>query len=149
LNRFARLARLHHTLWPYLQACSQGYGLTDTLKPYAWAPIWRPLWMHCPICPPPRDEADLIWIGPDLLYAPISRKGQRKKPVRLPPGQWYYLPEQRSYSGAQSYKVSTPLGLPPLFIREGTPLLGEVQAILQYNPESPPSGIALPQSSHR
>ncbi|MCX7764971.1 MAG: hypothetical protein N2253_08800 [Bacteroidia bacterium] len=81
---FAYLAQLHVKLWDYLQRCAQGYGLSDTLMPYAWAPIWRPFWMHANESPPSHEMP--IFIGPDVLFYPIVRPYQRKARVFLPQG---------------------------------------------------------------
>lgn len=117
---FAYLAQLHVKLWEYLQACAQGYGLSDTLLPYAWAPIWRPLWMHEPT---PQSKPNLaFFIGPDILFYPVTRPRQRWVEASLPSGTWYALTDSQIYEGGQIVKVPAPLGKPCLFLRVGTPI---------------------------
>ncbi|MCX8112596.1 MAG: alpha-glucosidase [Bacteroidia bacterium] len=113
---FAYLAQLHVKLWAYLQSCAQGYGLTDTLLPYAWAPIWRPLWMHASKTPKVKHPS--FFIGPDLLFYPVTRPRQRWIRAYLPPGTWYALTADTLLAGGQFVKVPAPLGKPCLFLRK-------------------------------
>lgn len=126
MKHFAALAQLHVRLWSYLQGCAQGYGLSDTLMPYAWAPVWRPLWMHCPECKM-RSWTDLIFIGPDVLFAPVSRPHRKWIRVRLPSGEWYSLTADRTYSGKRRHRLPAPPGQPCLLIRVGSPIETELR----------------------
>ena len=58
---------------------------------------------------------DLFFLGDSILVAPVVKKGERKKTVRLPKGNWKYLPTGTVYPGGQQVTVEALLSVLPLF----------------------------------
>lgn len=127
MRRFAHLAQLHTRMWSYLQSCARGYGLIDTLSSYAWAPIWRPVWMHCPTCGIPKGTDIAFFIGPDVLFVPVTHLRQTRVKVALPPGEWYSLTTKTTYNGGRRYRLPAPPGVPCLLLRLGSPIEAQMR----------------------
>ncbi len=90
-------------------------------------PLVRPLAFLDPEDPQLQDRWDEFLFGPDLLVAPVWRKGQREREVFFPPGRWRSLWDERIVqAGPSSVRVDVPLDFIPVYIREGavSPLAG-------------------------
>ncbi|MBK8492623.1 MAG: alpha-glucosidase [Saprospirales bacterium] len=105
---YARFAREHKKLKPYLEKClsearEKGY------------PMVRHLYLHYPNDPnvPGLDEEYLL--GPDLLVAPVVREKQEEVDVYLPEGSWRHYWSKELFAGGRWYKVKAPLGEPAVF----------------------------------
>lgn len=111
---FARYARLHMLLYPYLYTLAEAAGETG------W-PIARPLFLHYPgpDTYPLRDE---YLLGPDILVAPILRRGARRRRVFLPEGGWISWWTGQRDQGPGWRGVEAPLDRIPLWVREGAVL---------------------------
>jgi len=57
-----------------------------------------------------------------VLVAPVLEKGARRRDVWLPPGAWTHWLTGQVCDGGQPFTVDAPLGLTPMFVREGTAL---------------------------
>lgn len=69
--------------------------------------------------PPPGDQ---YLLGPNLLVAPISQPGQRRRNVVLPatPGGWVDFETGQTLPGGQTAGLAAPLGHIPLLVRAGS-----------------------------
>lgn len=77
-------------------------------------PIVRPLEYHYPHA---GYEAvhDAFLLGDSILVAPVVKKGERQKTLRLPAGDWKYIPDGTVYHGGKTVTVDAPLEVLPLF----------------------------------
>lgn len=109
-------ARLHLRLWPYEWTLSQRIAKDGR-------PIQRPLGLAYPDLGQHPDDVYLF--GDDLLVAPVVDHGAREKVVVFPPGRWIDWWQGGSVQGPQNRTVAAPLGVLPLYIRQGAivPLL--------------------------
>lgn len=109
-------ARLHLRLWPYEWTLATRIAKDGR-------PIQRPLGLAHPELGQHPDDVYLF--GDDLLVAPVVDHGARQKRVIVPPGRWIDWWQGTSLNGPQTVTVAAPLGVLPLYIREGAivPLL--------------------------
>ena len=142
-----RLTELHHQLNPYLRAADGEYRATGL-------PTVRHLVLAHPGLEKARAADDQWLFGPNLLAAPVTAPGVRKRSVWLPPGRWvnwwrsvsfteptgaYRLRKARVLRGRRDHPIDAPLGQPPLLLRVGSvlPLLGaDVDTLSPYGSES-------------
>jgi alpha-D-xyloside xylohydrolase len=86
-------------------------------------PPMRPLWFD-----DPGDETgwtieDQFTFGPDVLVAPITDLGARKREVYLPSRHaWRHAVTGETFAGGAWYEVDAPLEWIPVFVREGSSL---------------------------
>jgi alpha-glucosidase len=81
------------------------------------APVIRPTFMQSP-------DADVeittqFFFGPEMLIAPVTEEGAKKKTVVLPVGKWFYWWDDRTIEGPKRISVPVDLGTMPIFVREG------------------------------
>lgn len=116
LDWYRIYTRLHLRLFPYEWTYAQRI-LTDG------RPIQRPLGLQYPeLGVHPWDQ---YLFGDDLLVAPVMVHGARDRTVLFPPGRWIDWWTGEAYDGDQTQTVDAPLGILPLYQREGSivPLL--------------------------
>ena len=115
-------ARLHERLADYGYHCAQEAHRTGM-------PIVRPLFLADPESPAAWTNWDTYLYGPDLLVAPVWKKGQRTREVYFPAGSpWRdaWNPD-RIYGGGRTATVPAALHQIPLFVRVGSNLrLGDL-----------------------
>jgi alpha-glucosidase len=114
LRLFARLARLHMLLYPYLGALAEEAAETGL-------PLVRPLFLHDPD-PTGYDLRDEYLLGPNVLVAPALKPKIRSRRVYFPQGRWISWWTGDALTGPGWQEVPAPLGRPPLFVRSGTVL---------------------------
>lgn len=109
-------ARLHLRLWPYEWTLATRIAQDGR-------PIQRPLGLAYPELGQHPDDVYLF--GDDLLVAPVVDHGARDKRVIVPPGRWVDWWQGSSLQGPATVSVPAPLGVLPLYQREGSivPLL--------------------------
>lgn len=130
LEHFARYARLHMRLLPYLKLLDADYrerGLPlmrhNLIVADPAAPNWAAL----------RDAPDQHFLGDDLLIAPILDEGAVERTVVLPPGRWYHFLDAGSWDGGGVVTVPAPLGSTPVLARGGSVLpLGDPDVMTSY-----------------
>jgi alpha-glucosidase len=83
-------------------------------------PIVRPVFMHYDV--PHGVAGDQFLLGDRVLVAPVLEKGARRREVWLPDGRWTHWLTGQVRDGGQPVAVDAPLGLTPIFVREGTAL---------------------------
>ena len=113
LELFGRYARLHTALVPYL------YGCAHEAVEHGW-PVMRHLLLHFPDDPAAVDMDDQYMFGPDILVAPVLKKGDRHRNLYLPQGEWIDFWTGRPFTGPGRIKVEAPLDIIPMFVRSGT-----------------------------
>ena len=116
LSLYRIYARLHLRLWPYEWTLANRIAQDGR-------PIQRPLGLAYPELGQHPDDVYLF--GDDLLVAPVVDHGARDKRVVFPPGRWIDWWQGTAYQGPQTVTVAAPLGVLPLYLREGAivPLL--------------------------
>lgn len=83
-------------------------------------PIVRPVFMHYDT--PQGAARDQFLLGDRVLVAPVLERGMVQRDVWLPPGAWTHWLTQQVHDGGQTIIVDAPIGLTPIFVREGTAL---------------------------
>ncbi|EFK95759.1 Alpha-glucosidase, family 31 of glycosyl hydrolase, partial [sediment metagenome] len=83
-------------------------------------PIVRPVFMHYDT--PPGVARDQFLLGDRVLVAPVFEKGAGQREVWLPSGAWTHWLTGQVQEGGRSVTVDAPLGLTPIFMRDGTAL---------------------------
>ncbi|MCL6547710.1 MAG: alpha-glucosidase [Alicyclobacillus sp.] len=123
LHHFARMARVHVALKPYLQTLVQAYQTTGL-------PVVRPVFLHDDR-PVWYDVQDVYLLGPDVLVAPVLTEGARERTVTLPDDAWVHLWSGQTYGGGE-IAVPAPIGEPPVFFRAGSrfaPLFSSLRSL--------------------
>jgi len=119
--------------------------LRERLKPYIkvqmraaherGTPVMRPIFYDFPKDAEAWEVEDEYMFGPDLLVAPVMVEGERERELYLPAGaRWKDAHSGKEYAGGKRIRVSAPLDLIPLFLRDGKelPILGD--SLLEESP---------------
>ena len=108
--------KLRYQLMPTL------YSLFRQCHETGW-PVWRPLCFEFPADSRAAEIEDQVMVGPDLMLAPVTRKGRRSRSVYLPAGVWtdYWTGER--IIGPHTVERPAPLALMPIYLREGAVLI--------------------------
>ena len=108
-----KYASLHHDLIPYTR--SYMYQATQT-----GMPIMRALAFAYPDDTTLSDAWDEYLYGAEILVAPVVTAGATDRMVYLPTGRWIdYGDKHTVYEGKAAIMATAPLGIIPLFVREG------------------------------
>jgi alpha-glucosidase len=83
-------------------------------------PLARPMFMHYDL--PNGVARDQFLLGDRVLVAPVLDKGASQREVWLPTGGWTHWLTGETHGGDQAIVVEAPLGMTPIFIRDGTAL---------------------------
>jgi alpha-glucosidase (family GH31 glycosyl hydrolase) len=112
LDHFRGAVLLHEMLVPYVRAAARTAARSGL-------PITRPL----SLLDPDDDEGwatpDAFGYGPSLLVAPVVEEGAEERTVRLPRGEWIAAWSGERFAGRRTVTVRAPLGLVPVWVREG------------------------------
>ena len=148
LAHFARYARWHMRLLPYLQILD-GEFMEQGL----------PFMRHSLLVGDPsssgweslRDAPDQHFLGDDLLVAPIVEEGAVTRSVVLPPGQWFSLMGTESFDGGvdgATVSIDAPLGTTVVLGRGGTVVpLGDPEVVTSYASTDPTVVSTVSRSS--
>lgn len=119
----AEILNLRMRLIPYLYTAFAKYADTGV-------PPFRALVMDTPDDPNTYEIDDAWLIGDSLLFAPVVR-GECRRSVYLPEGEWIHFFTHRLYRGGQSYTIDVPLHEMALFVKNDTllPLAAPVQYV--------------------
>jgi len=105
---------LKRTLFPYIYTLS----IQAAIKGY---PLIRPLFVEFPDDDNSLSVSSEYMFGPQLLVAPVLKKGQKIQSVYLPKGtKWYYFYSNRKFPGGNEYDLPVTLSDIPLFVRAGS-----------------------------
>jgi len=124
-------------------------ALRERLRPYTHdlmrvasdigLPPMRPLFLEFPEDPLCERSEDEYMFGPEILVAPVTRKGCRQRSVYLPGGaDWVDVWSNKKYAGGQSLDVPAPLEVIPVFLKAGSQLLAVFQQSQEALIESQP-----------
>ena len=114
LAHFARMTQIYVHLAPYLRLLSDEAFERGT-------PVQRPLFLHAEHDLATYAIQDQYFYGPDLLVAPVWKKGENTRPVYLPSGDyWVHVWSGDTLEGGREMTAPAPLGQPPIFYRRGS-----------------------------
>jgi alpha-glucosidase len=112
LAHFARFGGIHEKMLPYIKRVLDEYQQLGL-------PAIRHPWIHYEGDETVHGLKYEYLFGPDLLVAPVCKKGAKKWRVYLPSYEWIHL-----WSGKKWKKgwaaVQAPIGQPPVFYRAGS-----------------------------
>jgi alpha-glucosidase len=142
LAHYARYARLHVALAPYLRGLAQEAHDTGVS-------IWRALAVEFPDDEAAWPIADEVMVGPSVLVAPVQAAGQLARDVYLPKGRWFAWSgvggggKAIESAGAVTH-VEAPLGEIAVFARAGAivPMYPDGVETLVVEPSSAPSAAS-------
>jgi alpha-glucosidase len=98
-------------------------------------PVMRPLILEYPEdSNVTQEETEFLW-GNYMLIAPILEKGETKRKVYLPSGEWFNFWTGERLLGARIVNVDAPIDKIPIFIKSGAII--PMQKVMQYNNELP------------
>jgi len=111
--------------------------LRERLRPYIMEqmrlasdkglPPMRPVFFDFPNDPQAAEVEDAFLFGPDLLIAPITNFGTRRREVYLPAGtDWTNVWTDKKVSGGSRIIVNAPIQYIPVFVRSGNHTLMEL-----------------------
>lgn len=112
--------------------------LRERLKPYilkqmktaseTGAPVMRPMFFDFYEDEECYKLSDQYMFGPDIIFAPIYRRGETKRRVYLPEGQWRRAGEDEAVKGAGYIECEADIEHFIAFVREGS----EVEIYFRY-----------------
>lgn len=102
-------AKLHEKFAPYIVSLVKNTAITGE-------PIIRCLEYQYPHCGYEK-ICDQFMLGDDVLVAPVLKKGEYKRKVVLPQGQWLYL-GTTPIRGGTEVTVDAPIEVLPYFVRK-------------------------------
>lgn len=115
LGAYRKLAKAHFKLAPELRKLAREYTETGI-------PLMRPFFLYWPEDEALRRIQVEYLLGEGILVAPVLKAGVTARDVVFPPGVWTHFFTGKAY-GAEDETVTTrvpsPLGTPPVFIRQG------------------------------
>ena len=112
LKQFARLAKIHVALKPYLKQLVEENATRGL-------PVQRPLFVHYPEDRAAYQIQTEYLFGRELLVAPVLEKEVFKWRVYLPQDSWVHLWSGAEFDGGE-HLVDAPIGYPPVFYRKGS-----------------------------
>lgn len=110
LKQFARLAKIHVALKPYLKQLVEENATRGL-------PVQRPLFVHYPEDRAAYQIQTEYLFGRELLVAPVLEKEVCKWQVYLPQDSWVHLWSGAEFGGGE-HLVDAPIGYPPVFYRK-------------------------------
>ena len=113
LRHFARMTRIYVALVPYVRKLVREAGERGL-------PLQRPLFLHFEEDPQTYTVQNQYLYGADLLVAPVHEAGRDTWSLYLPAGaRWIHIWSGRVFDGGKTVSVPSPLGEPPVFVRDG------------------------------
>lgn len=115
------LIKLRYRLIPYISTQMDNTSRTGV-------PVMRPMFMEFPNDPVCFETGDQYMFGDDILFAPITQKGQTEREVYLPKisGDWILCGNhlrKKSYSSGQWVKIHAEIGDFIAFVKENAEVL--------------------------
>lgn len=111
LAHFTAMAKLHRQLQPRIIAAAKEATATGL-------PLMRHLWLQYPEDPATLAIEDQYFLGPDLLVAPVIKKGAQTRKLYVPRGSWKHVLTGAVVQGPAWTEVAAPIGQPPVFERQ-------------------------------
>lgn len=104
--------KLRYRLLPYT------YSVFEESTRTGW-PVMRAMVFEFPADENVANMADQFMWGEWMLVAPVVKRGQTKRTIYLPKGQWYDFFTGESFAGPRTIEVDTPLEKLPIFAKAG------------------------------
>jgi alpha-glucosidase len=106
-------------------------------------PALRPVFLEYPDDPRTWALDDQVFLGSDLLIAPVLREGVTEREVYLPAGEWYDFWTGKRYAGGRTINLAVSIESVPVFVRAGAFVFR--QAVVQNTSEMPgqPLGVEV------
>lgn len=136
----------------------QAIELRYRLLPYIYTAFMESVFEGCPIQKPLiydyqqdknaiKDPTEFLF-GKSMLVAPVVTKGQKKRKVYLPQGDWYCYNSDKHFKGGKSVMIEAPLDFLPLFVKAGAviPESKVVPSTMDYAPETLKLKVYLPKT---
>jgi alpha-glucosidase len=82
-------------------------------------PIVQPFFWTDPYNADYWNISDQFFLGPDLMVAPVTKEGARKRKVIFPEGIWYSFWDQSVFEGPAELTIEAALDSIPVFVRAG------------------------------
>ena len=105
----------------------------EKLKPYIvkymnmasenGSPIMRPMFYDFYTDETCYTLEDQYMFGEDILFAPITEKGQTQRKVYLPEGKWILTKDKKAYEGGQWVNVTAQINEYIAFVKDGSYVL--------------------------
>lgn len=86
-------------------------------------PVMRPMFLEYPDDEKCYETGDQYMFGEDILFAPITVKGQTERSVYLPAGDWILTKDKSVYEGGQYVTVSAAIDEFIAFVKEGAEVI--------------------------
>lgn len=86
-------------------------------------PVMRPMFFDYPEDAMCYETGDQYLFGSDIIFAPVTVRGQTKRRVYLPEGKWSFARNRRSYDGSGWYEIGAELDEFIVFVKEGAEVL--------------------------
>lgn len=121
-------------IWSYgeevYDICREYISLREKMRPYirklmkasheTGDPVMRPLFYDFPTDNEVWSNESEFMFGPDILVAPVMKRGEKSKKVYLPlNSEWTDIWTGKQYQGGASIIVDTPIDHIPVFTRNG------------------------------
>ncbi len=107
LSHFARMAKIHSHIAPYVKVLLNEYQNTGM-------PLMRHMALHCENDSIAAAQKYQYFYGKDLLVAPVYRRGKKEWKVYVPAGRWVHVWSEREFAEGW-HTVPAPIGEPPVF----------------------------------
>lgn len=132
INR--KTIEFRYQLLPYIYSIMYQASVTGI-------PAMRPLVLEYP------DDESYAWngteflFGDDILVAPVLWRGETKRELRLPKGEWHDYWTNERYEGGKNVTVNAPVDRIPMFVKAGAIIPS--QQIVQYTDQAPIDPLTL------
>ena len=140
---YRKAVKLRYKLLPYIYTAFAESSRNGT-------PVMAPLSYYFQTDGKTYETDDQYMFGPDLLVAPIYKKGLKSRKVYLPKGGWYDFWTGKIFRGGKTVNANAPLDIIPLFVRAGAviPMLSkEIYSTLGLRPDEIELHIFAPAES--
>ena len=112
LKHFAKMSQLYKSLAPIRKALNPQLQNGIPLLAHPW--IFYPKDPHC------LELQEQMMLGPDLMIAPVIRKGWKTVKLYLPEGTWGHWWSSYTITGPEWISAPAPIGQPAAFYRVGS-----------------------------
>lgn len=104
---------LRYRLMPYIYSTASEVTFHDEI-------MMKPLAYNYPDDKNCWDVKDQFLFGNSMMVCPVIHKGERKRDVYLPEGEWYNFWDGKKSVGETTVTVETPLEKMPVFVKAGS-----------------------------
>ncbi len=110
------LVKLRYRLVPYISECMKNASEKGH-------PVMRPMFFDFPDDKECYKTGDQYMFGPDILFAPIVKRGQTSRKVYLPEGEWVLSKDKKEYKGGQYVEVNAGINEFIAFVKKNAKVL--------------------------